>query len=75
MKQVLIADDAVLTAPEAIEARKVEPAAVDLLPRRPDPRVVAAIMRKNLAEVRARLRWARRARRAGKAAHAAVTRR
>ncbi len=44
-----------LTASEEIGTCKVEAAADQVLPRRPDPKVVEAIMRKSLAEARARL--------------------
>jgi hypothetical protein len=62
------------TAPGAIETRKVEPAAIELLPRRPDPRVVEAIMRKSLAEARTRLERALPWRASKDCAHAVVAR-
>ena len=44
-----------LTASEEIGTCKVEAAADQALPRRPDPRVVEAILRKSVVEARARL--------------------
>jgi hypothetical protein len=64
-----------LTASEEIGTCKVEAAAVQVLPRRPDPRVVEAILRKSVAEARARLGRALPRRVViGRGAHAVVAR-